>query len=143
MKRLTSLLLVEERLFEAEHFALLLQGKHPIELQYYLNAFLSAARSVTFLIQKELAHTPGFSQYWEQVQDKLRNDKAARFFLELRNFSQKAGRVNLSGRGGFAKPAKYTHPAMLGEEPFMIYRFESGAVKVPEEINRGEITTVW
>jgi len=80
VRKLTSLLLVEERLFEAEHFALLLKGKHTLELQFYLNAYLSAARSVTFLIQKQLSKTKGFEDYWQNVQAELRLDNSAKFF---------------------------------------------------------------
>ena len=97
--RFTSLLLVEERLLEADHFARrLCRQPDSARFGYELNAFLSAARSVTFLLQKEMAKVPGFSSWWEEQQSQLRNDRSARFFVELRNFSQKAGRVSLVGR---------------------------------------------
>jgi hypothetical protein len=139
VKRLTSLLLVEERLLEAEHFALLLKGKRSPEIQFYLNAFLSAARSVTFLIQKELRHTEGFDTYWQNVQNELRSDDCARFFLELRNFSQKAGRVNLVGCGGVSIPKIYVFPESLGEAPFMLYFFADGQVTVPSEAKLDDV----
>lgn len=141
MKQLTSLLLVEERLLEAEHFALLLNTKYPLEIQFYLNAFLSAARSVTFLVQKELAHTKDFSAFWSLVQAELREDPAARFFLELRNFSQKAGRVSIEGAGGILKPHNYVHPEVIGEEPFMVYKFASREIEVPAALVDVELTT--
>jgi hypothetical protein len=99
--RLTSLLLVEERLIEAEYFAMrLADAGDGTVLGYELNAFLSAARSVTFLLQKEMNHVDGFDQWWREQQDRLRQDAAARFFLELRNFSQKEGRVSVVGTCG-------------------------------------------
>jgi hypothetical protein len=99
--RLTSLLLVEERLLEAEYFATrLADASDGTVLGYELNAFLSAARSVTFLLQKEMSHVHGFAQWWRDQQDRLRQDAAARFFLEQRNFSQKKGRVSIVGACG-------------------------------------------
>jgi hypothetical protein len=96
--RLTSLLLVEERLAEAEYFATrLFKATSSTVLGYELNAFLSAARSVTFLLQKEFAHVEGFETWWQARRRELGADIAARFFLELRNYSQKEGRVSVEG----------------------------------------------
>ena len=97
-KALTSLLLVEERLAEAEYFATrLFAATNSTVLGYELNAFLSAARSVTFLLQKEFAHVEGFEAWWQAKRRELGGDTAARFFLELRNYSQKEGRVSIVG----------------------------------------------
>lgn len=95
---LTSLLRVEERLMEAEYFARRMSDlPDSASLGYELNAFLSAARSVTFLLQKEFSATEGFKAWWGADRAKLANDEAALFFLELRNFSQKEGRVSVVG----------------------------------------------
>lgn len=95
---LTSLLLVEERLLEAAHFARRLgRQRDPNRLGYELNAFLAAARSVTFLLQKEMAAVPGFAKWWDGQRKQLANDSAANFFLKLRNFSQKEGRGSVVG----------------------------------------------
>jgi hypothetical protein len=95
--RLTSLLLVEERLLEADYFVRRLRRSGPHNLSANLNAFLSAARSTTFLLQKEMARVPGFRTWWAKKQDELRQDAAAKFFVDLRNFSQKEGRVPTIG----------------------------------------------
>jgi hypothetical protein len=47
-----------EKLQEAEHFLARMAISQGIEFQFELNAFLSAARSVTFVTQKSLAHVP-------------------------------------------------------------------------------------
>lgn len=95
--RLSSLLLVEERLLEAKYFARRLRQLKSSQFSYELNAFLSAARSVTFLLQKEMAHVPGFVVWWDSQRQRLAADPAAQFFLKLRNFSQKEGRINAIG----------------------------------------------
>jgi len=97
--RLTSLLLVEERLAEADFFARRFAKSQPGLASYFLNAFLSSARSVTFLLQKEMAHVDGFAAWWAGQRAAMGGDKVARFFLELRNFSQKQGRVSLVSSG--------------------------------------------
>jgi hypothetical protein len=98
--RLTSLLLVEERLLEANHFLDRMEQAEPIfELGFELHAFLSAARSVTFLIQSELSDVPGFRIWWAGVREQMSADAEMRFFLLLRNFSQKAGRVRIASSG--------------------------------------------
>lgn len=95
--RLTSLLRVEERLLEAEHFAKRMARGRDEAIGYDLNAFLSAARSVTFLLQKEFSKVDGFAEWWAHDRAVLDDDPAARFFLELRNYSQKEGRISLVG----------------------------------------------
>ena len=96
--RLTSLLLVEERLQEAEYFARRLSNPTDSDtVGYELNAFLSAARSVTFILQKELSSVPGFEDWLNAERAELGKDPAACFFRNLRNYSQKEGRISLVG----------------------------------------------
>lgn len=122
MVRLTSLLRVEERLLEADYFARRLARHNDSDrFGYELNAFLSAARSVTFVLQKELSKVDGFSAWWEAQRSILGADPAASFFLELRNFSQKQGGISIVGaaaRG--ARRSGWT------------YRFAGNSEPVPE-----------
>lgn len=97
--RFHSLLLVEEKLVEADYFLRKLPRKIGQAHGFELNAFLSAARSVTFLLQKELMKVPGFPDWWERRREEMRADTAMRFFLDLRNYSQKEGRISINGYG--------------------------------------------
>src|ERR1700733_14353832 len=94
---------------------------------YNLNAFLSAARSVTFLLQKEYSKIDGFAEWWALERTTLAADPAARFFLELRNYSQKEGRISLVGTGA----------ARVGGRSSWSYRF-AGTIKAvpPVLLNR-------
>lgn len=123
--RFRSLLLVEEKLLEAEYFLRHLSRRSSYELGFELNAFLSAARSVTFLIQKELSKVPGFAEWWEARRSEMRRDEAMRFFLELRNFSQKEGRVSILGQGSTRR--RHSH------------WFTSGHIIVPESLREIEV----
>lgn len=67
------------------------------EFDYELNAFLSAARSVTFLLKKEMTGVSGFASWWTERQEAMRRDDAMTFFKDLRNRAQKRGRVLLAG----------------------------------------------
>ena len=97
---LTSLLLVEERLLEAQYFVSRLGDResNPDHFKYELNAFLTASRSATLLLQKEMKkRVPRFDDWWEKQRDKMRSDAAMKFFHELRNYSQHEGRIEVAG----------------------------------------------
>lgn len=119
--RLTSLLLVEERLLEAEYFLKRMARERGEPFGYNLNAFLSAARSVTFLLQKEYSKIDGFAEWWAVEQARLAADSAARFFLELRNYSQKEGRISVVG----------TAVTRVGRRSRWSHRFAGTAKAVP------------
>jgi hypothetical protein len=123
--RLGSLLLVEERLFEAHYFIDQMESAGiGLEVGYNLNAFLSASRAVTFLLQKEMSRVSGFEEWWTDRQCEMRADPAMRFFVELRNFSQKAGRVRFESSGFGLERSTYRHV------------FRHGSIKVPAEVGR-------
>lgn len=127
--RLTSLLLVEERLLEANYFARrVARHRAGEEVRYELNAFLSAARSVTFLLQKEMSNVPGFSNWWHDQRSILAADPASVFFLRLRNFSQKEGRISIVGTSG-----------PLGTRGRWIYRFAGNEDRVPQSLLHRDI----
>lgn len=101
--RLKSLLLVEEKILEAEYFAGRLRWLCADDFRFEFNAFLSAARSVTFLLQKQMKKVIGFDQWWDERVKEMNEDSAMKFFRDLRNFSQKEGRISMVGtmsRGG-------------------------------------------
>ena len=121
---LGSFLLVEDRLLEAEYFLNRLHLLYFAEFAYELNAFLSAARSVTFLLQKEMRSVPGFDHWYGDRTLEMRNDPAMKFFKEARNFSQKEGPVSLVGMGGL----------LAGEEKSMSYQFARHGTSGPEQL---------
>jgi len=109
-----------EKLLEAEHFLARLTHANGLEFQFELNAFLSASRSVTFALQKAMSDVPGFSSWYGQQQTAMKADAAMRFFLELRNISQKQG------------PVSFVGGSLLGGG--WTYRFVGGPHTVPEEL---------
>lgn len=93
----TSLRYPLEKLQEAEYFLARQTQTNGIEFQFELNAFLSASRGVTFFLQKAMAHVEGFEEWYRQQQVAMKADAAMRFFLALRNVSQKQGPVSYIG----------------------------------------------
>lgn len=86
-----------EKLLEAEHFLARLVFANGMALQFELNAFLSASRSVTFMMQSALSKVQGFEDWYALRVAEMRADAALRFFLELRNISQKSGPISYVG----------------------------------------------
>lgn len=56
-----------------------------------VEASIVFARSITFHLQKEFAHSPGFDEWWTEKRIILSEDKLSSFFLELRNVILKEG----------------------------------------------------
>lgn len=116
-----------EKLLEAEYFlARMVESDELLKFQFELNAFLSATRSLTFVLQKSLAHIPDFTVWYEQQQARMKADAAMRFFLELRNISQKQGPISFVGGG------------LLGGG--WTYRFVGIQQPVPEEFKGKDIS---
>lgn len=67
------------------------------ECQFYFSAFLSSARSVTFALQASINGSEELEKWYKEKQDVLKNDKESRFFVEVRNLSQKIGYCPISG----------------------------------------------
>ena len=95
--RFTSLATSIEKLLEAEYFLGGLAVSNGPEFRYNLNAFLSACRSVTFVLQKAMSPMAGFGDWYAARRAEMRVDAAMGFFLELRNISQHEGPVSVVG----------------------------------------------
>jgi len=64
------------------------------EFKHCINAFLSSARSVTFVLQKEFKKYEGFDK-WYELQRKLKfKDEKLKKFVEMRNISLKEEPIN-------------------------------------------------
>ena len=92
------------------------------------SAFLTAARSSTFVLQGCLAHKPGFKSWWEAQRDLLRKDSLARFLVEARNEAEKLGVEALHAHG------RVTRWSAEGPRCQRVYRFrplDDAKVQVP------------
>lgn len=85
--------LVADKIDEADFFIGKMKSCPPyeIEFRHYLSAFVSAARSVTFTMQFVMAKYPGFDAWYPARRERLAANKLARFFVTLRNESEKRG----------------------------------------------------
>lgn len=71
---------------EAKHFGGQMQFyvEDPPKFAFSLSAFLSAARSVTFIMQSEFNNLQGFDIWYEDKQKEMSSDKDFKFFNNLR-----------------------------------------------------------
>jgi hypothetical protein len=116
--------LVDDKLFEADFFLEKLSdcGFNFWEARFYLSAFVSAARTVTFALQGSISDLDGFNEWYSAKQEALRSSPTARFFAKARTDSQHLGINPLHG-GGSARGADgklehwfYLGSGLLGEE---------------------------
>ncbi|QEL65543.1 hypothetical protein OTERR_20670 [Oryzomicrobium terrae] len=128
-RRMKNLIRISEKLKEADFFLRQMTRSHGNieELNYYFSAFVSAARSVTFVLQYVGSVVEGFDSWYADVQSRQRSDKVAKYLLEARNESQKTG----------AQPIAYGEVIRLpsGEETlinFFSYIGSSPPAEVPD-----------
>ena len=78
-----------KKLRETQYFynQMLENYKEPEKFEFNLQAFLSAARSVTFVMQKEYSKHPDFGKWYESKQKEMHTDEMLRFFNEKRTVS--------------------------------------------------------
>src|SRR5690242_2258537 len=106
--------LIDAKVFEADFFLQKLaeSGSDFVAARFYFSAFVSAARSITFALQAALTGVDGFKEWYALKQDELRAIPSARFFLEIRNETQKIGHTPLnsgSSRWRAQGPAETTY----------------------------------
>jgi hypothetical protein len=84
---------IGEKLKEVDFFFEKMKlSEHAIdELNFYFSAFVSAARSVTFVMQYVGSDLEGFYTWYALIQQELRENKIAKFLLEARNEHLKRG----------------------------------------------------
>lgn len=78
---------VEDKLKEADFFLRRFCTTDVFDPEglYYFSAFVSASRSVTFALQHSLGEIGGFDSWYNSARHRLRTDRLAPFFVEVRN----------------------------------------------------------
>jgi hypothetical protein len=77
----------ENKLEEARYFLNQLNDNlnNPQFLGFNLSAFITAARTVTYFMQKEYATKPNFSSWYENKQQEMKDNSVCKFFHGIRN----------------------------------------------------------
>ena len=95
----TSFGIVEEKVLEADYFLDKLKNCSVGQLRearFNLSAFIAAARSVTFTLQKSLSGFDGFKDWYKTQQDSLKSNRLADFFNNARTLSQHVGHYHIN-----------------------------------------------
>ena len=77
---------VENKIKESDFFLRCLEVTKGPEIIYYLSAYLSAARSITFAMQVAMKGIADFEEWYKLQQQKLKEDPIALYLLEVRNY---------------------------------------------------------
>lgn len=93
--------LVADKVAEADYFLDRMKALHQAsdEFGFNFNAFVSSARSITFVLQAVMHRYPDFDKWYLPQQQRLKDSRLARFFVELRNHLQKVGGAPLFHSG--------------------------------------------
>jgi hypothetical protein len=57
----------------------------PFEFECNLHAFITIARSVTFVMQREYSEIPNFKVWYQEKKNEMKNDEMLKFFREARD----------------------------------------------------------
>lgn len=74
--------------------------------RFYVSAFVSAARSVTFTLKASISDVAGFKEWYERYETEMKANPLARYFLFARNESQKVGYYPIGGGGSSRDKSK-------------------------------------
>ena len=100
--------IVDQKVSETEFFLkkMIEVGSNWFEFSCYLTAFLSVSRSITLALQR-FKLIPGFKEWYESQQSKLKSDPLAKFFLEIRNDNVHGGPNPVVGASFYHGESEY------------------------------------
>jgi len=81
--------------------------RNPIVFPYYLSAFVSALRSVTFYMQSQYSRDERFAQWYAEKQVEMRADPVLKLLKDKRDIALHAEPFDLYFYQGFKFPERY------------------------------------
>jgi len=111
--------------------------KHPRIYLFYMSAFLTSARSLTFHLQKQFKKRDTQKTY-EKLRDELLNNNECKYFVELRNHTEKEGYPPVKVNFLVARKAEntgnlvwYQHAgcSLFGEEEHAGFKFLDNLIR--------------
>lgn len=95
----------------------------------YLTAFLSLARSVTWIMQKEFAKAPGFAGWYDEVRSKMIKDSDMNLLKKKRNFTIKKSPVQLQAHVDVSISAPTANITVTAHPPTVIITKADGTIE--------------
>jgi hypothetical protein len=94
---------------EAAYFynGMLPHRNNPVVFPYYLSAFVSALRSVTYYMQKQYAHDSRFAAWYASKQEEMRRDPVLKLLHDKRNTALHIEPFDLHFRESFKMPERF------------------------------------
>ncbi len=107
---------IREKLLEASYFYQKVKdcfsGKLHQEMQFNLNAFISAVRSITWVMKNEFLKYDGFTEWFEEAKQKYMNKNAFQNLNELRITSEKKKSI----RPMYVQTVRFKEPVNINSE---------------------------
>jgi len=130
---------------EAAYFynGMLAHRTNVVIFPYYLSAFLSAFRSVTFFLQKQYAHDARFSSWYPQKQAEMAGDPVMKMLKDRRTDVVHREPIDLFFMQGFEFPERFkgcietTHLEVVHDQApdgRVISRIKVGADGIEEDV---------
>jgi hypothetical protein len=90
----------KHKLNEASFFLLKAKSSltNPVELSYYLSAFVSAVRSATWSMQKEFESNSRYKNWYKRKREQMKDNNIFTIFKDLRNITVKEGKLKFNRR---------------------------------------------
>jgi hypothetical protein len=97
-----------QKLSEAAYFynSMLPHRTNPVIFPYYLSAFVSALRSVTYYLQKQYAHDERFKDWYAQKQEAMKVDPVLKLLHDKRNTALHVEPFDLCFKQGWKMPER-------------------------------------
>lgn len=104
--------IVSQKIGETDYFLEQLRKSHSWddEFNYNFSAFVSALRSITFSLQFVMKKYPNFEEWYKIRQERLRDNKLAKAFVEFRNHAQKTGIIPIAKERSLTEGIFYEIP---------------------------------
>lgn len=80
---------------------------NPVVFPYYLSAFVSALRSVTYYLQKQYAHDERFKEWYSAKQEAMKADPVLKMLHEKRNMARRVEPFDLCFKQGWKMPDRF------------------------------------
>jgi hypothetical protein len=119
-----------------------------ILFRFNLSAFLSAARSITLVMQKEYHQAADFASWYKLQQEEMRKDKVLTFFINLRDISIHQKPVKPRFRFSFSLADVFAMPSgstiELGDKKEGTYLTNAPVAKIaPADVTKIRADQTW
>lgn len=83
--------------------------QNPLRFTSVLNSLIQNLRNITWILQKELAHTEGFKEWYPKKQNEMEEDDILKWLVKIRNYVVKEGDLKKKSIAKICLKNHYNH----------------------------------